>query len=69
MLSCAGVVPLTGNPILMRPLKPTGDVALISSCGSVDITDHADSSITNVNVPSASTRLLMVNDTDVGVGV
>ena len=33
----------------MRPEKPTQFSALISNCGSDDITSHVDSSITKVN--------------------
>ena len=53
----------------MRPEKPTQFSALISNCGSVDITDHVDSSISKVNVPAALTRLDIVNETGEGGGL
>jgi len=68
MESCAGVVPLTGNEILMRPENATGLTAEISSCASPAITDHADSSSTNVNRPLASVRLVIVSVTGAGSG-
>ena len=51
--SCAGVVPLAGIATLIFPENPTGFAALMSSCESVEMTDHADSSITNVKDPPA----------------
>ena len=67
MLSSAGVEPTAGNAIFNRPLNPTQSSAAMFSSGSVEITLHVDSSITIVNVPAASTRLLIVNETPVGV--
>ena len=66
-MSCAGAEPLAGKLTLILPEKPTGLVALMSSCGSVLMTDHVDSSMTNVNAPPASTRLEIVRLTGVGV--
>ena len=68
-MSCAGVGPTAGKEILILPLKATGLTAEMSSCGSDEITPHADSSITSVNEPVKSTRLAMVSVTGDGVGV
>jgi len=68
-MSCAGVGPTAGKEILILPLKATGLTAEMSSCGSDEITPQADSSITSVNEPAASTRLLIVKLTGDGVGV
>lgn len=67
-MSCAGVTPTAGNASLILPLNATGFAAEMSSCGSVEITPQADSSITSVKVPDASTRLAMVRLTGDGGG-
>jgi hypothetical protein len=67
--SCAGVVPLAGTATLIFPENPTGLAALMSSCASVEITDHADSSITRVNDPPARFWFAIVRLTGDGAGV
>lgn len=67
MLSSAGVEPTAGNAIFKRPLNPTQFSAAMFNSGSDEIMPHADSSITIVNVPAASTRLLIANETPVVV--
>jgi hypothetical protein len=52
----------------MFPENPTGLAALMSNCVSFDTTDHADSSITNVNEPPARFWLAMVRLTGDGGG-
>jgi hypothetical protein len=67
--SSCGVLPVAGKETLMRPEKPTQSCALISSSGSELISDQVESSMTSVNVPAASLRLVIVRLTGVGVGV
>ena len=69
MPSSAGLLPPAGNEILIRPEKHTGSTALISNSGSLEIKDHEASLMTNVNVPLASIRFVMVRFTGVGVGL
>ena len=67
-MSDAGVVPDAGKLILIRPEKQTQSLIAMSSSGSPVITDHADSSMTSVNVPAVAAIFEIVSVTAVGVG-
>ena len=54
---------------MTEPEKPTGSIALMSSSGSLLISDQADESITRVHTPVTPPRLVTVSGIGVGAGV
>ena len=54
---------------MIRPEKPTGFCALISSCGSELIKAQADASITRVQVPDNGTMFVTVSGMVAGGGL
>ena len=67
--SFAGVVPLAGKLILMRPEKPAPLIDAMSKSVSVVVNAQAESSIVRVNCPVVALRLVIVKGIAVGVGV
>ena len=67
--SSAGVVPLAGKATFTTPEKPTGSLALMFNSASLLINDHADASMTKVQVPEGPSMFVIVNEIGVGAGV